>query len=85
MTPRKAAAPSASAPSFEESLRKLEEIVDRLDRGDVPLEESLRLYEEGIALSRLCGEKLTKAELTLKRLGKDMEGHLALFEDSSEE
>jgi exodeoxyribonuclease VII small subunit len=51
----------------------------------VPLEESLRLYEEGIALSRLCGEKLTKAELTLKRLGKDMEGHLALFEDSSEE
>lgn len=85
MTPRKSAPGSSPAPSFEESLRRLEEIVDRLDSGDVPLEESLRLYEEGIALSKACGDTLQRAELTLKRLGKDMEGHLKLFDDSPEE
>ena len=72
-------------PTFEESLHRLEAIVEQLEGGDVPLEEALALYEEGIALSKSCGEKLNRAELTLKRLGKDMEGHLKLFEDEGGE
>lgn len=74
-----------ASPSFEESLRRLETIVEQLEGGDVPLDEALQLYEEGIALSKACGEKLNQAELTLKRLGKDMEGHLKLFDDGAEE
>ena len=74
-----------STPTFEESLHRLEEIVDQLDRGDVPLDEALRLYEEGMSLAKVCAEKLSQTELTLKRLGKDMEGHLKLFDTESEE
>jgi len=73
-----------SLPSFEESLRRLEKIVEQLEQGDVPLEDSMRLYEEGIGLSRACAEKLTQAELKLKRLGKDMEGNFKLFDEESE-
>jgi len=66
-------------PSFEDSLQRLEAIVEQLDRGDVPLEEALRLYEEGITIARTCGETLVKTELTLKKLAKDMEGNLKLI------
>lgn len=61
-------------PTFEQSLKRLEDIVERLERGDVPLEESLRLYEEGLELSKTCSERLAKAELTLKRLAKNAKG-----------
>ncbi len=71
--------------SFEEALRTLESIVERLEQGDVPLEESIRLYEEGIAVSKYCAGKLTQAELTLKRLAKDMEGNLKLLDEDSHE
>ncbi len=71
--------------TFEETLQRLEEIVENLERGDVPLEESLKLYEEGIALSRICAEKLKQAELSIQRLGKDMEGNLRLFGEEGEE
>lgn len=70
--------------SFDESLRRLEQIVEKMERGDVPLEESLKLYEEGIALSKACAQKLQQAELTIKRLGKDLEGNLKLFEEDAE-
>lgn len=70
--------------SFDESLRRLEKIVEQMEQGDVPLEESLKLYEEGIALSRACAQKLQQAELTIKRLGKDLEGNLKLFEEDAE-
>lgn len=72
------------APSFEESLKRLEAIVDALERGDVPLDDALRLYEEGIALSKACAERLSKAELTLKRLQKDMEGQFSLTDEDVE-
>ncbi len=71
--------------TFEETLQRLEEIVESLERGDVALEESLRLYEEGIALSRICAEKLKQAELSIQKLGKDMEGNLRLFGEEGEE
>ncbi len=70
--------------SFDEALRRLEEIVARMEQGDIPLEESLKLYEEGIALSKACAQKLQQAELTMKRLGKDLEGNLKLFEEDAE-
>lgn len=73
-----------SAASFDESLRRLEKIVEQMEQGDIPLEESLKLYEEGIALSKACAEKLQQAELTVRRLGKDLEGNLKLFEVDSE-
>ena len=70
--------------SFDESLRRLEKIVEQMEQGDVSLEESLKLYEEGIALSRTCAQKLHQAELTIKRLGKDLEGNLKLFGEETE-
>ncbi|NUN70613.1 MAG: exodeoxyribonuclease VII small subunit [Bacteroidetes bacterium] len=70
-------------PSFEQSLGKLEKIVDALEQGDVPLEESLKLYEEGIQLSKECMETLGKAEVRIKQLTKDLNGklHLTDFEE----
>src|SRR5258708_3583675 len=50
------------APSFEEGLKQLEEIVQKLEKGELALEESLRLYEEGIHLSRLSHPKLHAPE-----------------------
>jgi exodeoxyribonuclease VII small subunit len=71
--------------SFEETLRRLEQIVEQLEKGEVPLEDALILYEEGIKLSKTCGERLNQAELTLKRLGRDVEGNLKLFSTGDEE
>ncbi len=70
--------------SFDDSLRRLEQIVEQMERGDIPLEESLKLYEEGIVLSKACAQKLQQAEVTIKRLGKDLEGNLKLFEEEAE-
>jgi exodeoxyribonuclease VII small subunit len=79
-----AARKEPSKQTFEQSLRRLQTIVEQLERGEVTLDESLQLYEEGIALAKSCAEKLTQAELKLKKLGKDMEGHFHLTEEESE-
>ncbi len=60
--------------SFEAALKELEEIVQRLERGELALEESLALYERGIALSRLCHGKLEEAEGKIEMLLKDAKG-----------
>jgi exodeoxyribonuclease VII small subunit len=66
------------ATSFEDSLKRLEEIVDILEKGDIPLEESLKLFEEGLKLSKKCNEKLNKVEEKVKViLGKEIKD----FED----
>jgi exodeoxyribonuclease VII small subunit len=67
-------------PTFEAALKQLEEIVQRLERGELPLEESLKLYEEGIRLSRLCHAKLEEAEGKIELLMKDARGELVLDE-----
>ena len=60
---------------FEASLKELEDIVARMERGDLPLEESLKLFERGVALSRECRGSLEKAELRVKNLlESDSEG-----------
>jgi exodeoxyribonuclease VII small subunit len=67
-----------AAPSFEAALQKLETIVQRLEKGELTLEESLALYEEGIRLSRLCHAKLEEAEGRIEQLVKDARGEVAL-------
>jgi len=64
------------APTFEAALARLEEIVQRLEKGELPLEESLKLYEEGIELSRHCHAKLEEAEGKIELLMKDARGDL---------
>ncbi len=54
--------------SLEDQLRRLQEIASLLDAGDLPLEEQLRLYEEGIALANTCRDYLTSAELRIQNL-----------------
>ncbi|GGE10410.1 hypothetical protein GCM10011571_09640 [Marinithermofilum abyssi] len=53
---------------FEQAMERLEEVVDRLENGDVSLEEAIQLYEEGMRLSRICGEKLDKVEQQMEML-----------------
>ena len=72
---------SEETPSFEAALKKLETIVQRLEQGELPLEESLTLYEEGIRLSRLCHAKLEEAEGKIELLLKDARGDLVLDKD----
>lgn len=71
--------------TFEENLRRLEKIVDELEQGDVPLDDALKMYEEGIALSNACTEKLKQAELRVKKLSKDMDGAFQLVEEEEPE
>jgi exodeoxyribonuclease VII small subunit len=63
------AAPAEDAVSrFETSLKELEDIVARMERGDLPLEESLRLFERGVQLTRECRQSLASAELRVRNL-----------------
>jgi exodeoxyribonuclease VII small subunit len=61
-------ASAAEVPSFEASIKRLTAIVDTLERGDLPLEESLRLFEEGVALSRSSQSRLDSAEKRVEQL-----------------
>ena len=54
--------------TFEQNMTRLEQIVRSLERGDVPLEESLKLFEEGTGLVRACGTLLDEAELQVKKV-----------------
>lgn len=57
--------------NFESSLEKLETIVTRLEEGELSLEESLKLFEEGMGLSRFCREKLDEAEKKIEKIVKE--------------
>jgi len=61
----------AKKASFEEALGRLNEIVKRLEEGDVPLEESMKLYEEGMRLGTVCRGILREAEDRMKRLTEE--------------
>jgi len=69
-------APEAPTPAFEDALRRLEEIVAKLEKGELTLEESLRLYEQGIGLAKHCHAKLEEAEGRIEVLIKDARGGL---------
>lgn len=59
---------------FEEALAKLEAVVNRLESGELPLDESLRLFEEGVHLTKLCAHRLEEAERRIAILKKDERG-----------
>ncbi|MDY6863252.1 MAG: exodeoxyribonuclease VII small subunit [Thermodesulfobacteriota bacterium] len=62
--------------NFEEAFKKLEEVVGKLEGGDLSLEDSLKLFEEGIDLSRFCSKKLDEAEKKVEILLKDTHGDI---------
>jgi len=55
-------------PSFEEALKGLEAVVERLESGEAPLEESIRLFEEGMRLSEACRKRLDEADRKIELL-----------------
>ena len=73
--------------TFESQLAALEKIVRELERGDLPLEESLELFEQGVRLSRQCQERLSQAERRIEVLLRDADGRplLAAFDEDEEE
>jgi exodeoxyribonuclease VII small subunit len=63
---------------FEEAMESLEKIVERLESGDLSLDDSLAAFEDGIKLVRFCNQKLTEVEKKIELLVKDKEGKLQL-------
>jgi len=61
---------------FEDALGRLEQIVDQLESGDLALESSLKVFEEGVALARRCAKYLEEAEKRIELLTKDESGLL---------
>lgn len=60
---------------FEKKIKKLEKIVEEMEKGDIPLEQALKNFEEGVKLSRQCYESLNKAEQKVKILIEDDKGN----------
>lgn len=70
--------------SFEESMNELEKIVQKLEAGDVPLEEAIQLFQDGMKWSKLCHDKLQKVEKQMDEILKE-DGTLELFSIQEEE
>jgi exodeoxyribonuclease VII small subunit len=69
-----------SEKSFESSYTRLEKILEKLESEDVTLEETIKLYEEGLSLTKFCYEKLNNAELRIKEINKSTKGNLEVKE-----
>ncbi len=69
--------------SFEDAMSRLEKIVDALDSGDVPLEKSIEIYEQGAALQRHCEDKLKQAEMRVQKIVAGQDGKAVSAEDTS--
>ena len=79
------AAESADGPSFEAALEQLEAIVDRLEQGDLALEDALRAFEAGVGLTRRCAQQLSDAERRIEVLVREGESWVARpFEEPEE-
>jgi exodeoxyribonuclease VII small subunit len=80
-------APKTAAPDFEVAMRDLEALVDRLEHGDLPLEESLAAFERGVMLTRACQTALKdaeqKVEILLKKAGESIAEEFAPDEPKS--
>ena len=61
---------------FERAMKRLESIVDELERGEMDIDKSLEAFEEGIKMSRLCSKKLNEAERKIEQLTKNENGEL---------
>ena len=63
--------------TFEQSMKKLEQIVQELESTDLPLEKAIKKFEEGIQLSKLCSEKLDETEKKITLLLQDQKGNVS--------
>lgn len=72
------AADPPTGPTLEAAMDRLDSLVREMESGDLPLETLIARYEEGIALSRLCQEKLDRAEQRIQILSRDAAGNPAL-------
>ena len=61
---------------FEKAMTRLESIVEELEHGDLDIDKSLEIFEEGIKMSRLCSKKLNEAEAKIEKLSKGKKGDL---------
>lgn len=68
----------SSSGKFEHSLKRLEEIVETLEQGNIPLDDVMTMYQEGVQLSKQCLDYLRQAEIRLKTLSKDINGDFEL-------
>lgn len=66
--------------SFEESFSRLEKILEQLESDEVSLENTIKLYEEGLTLTKLCYDKLSQAELRIKEINKTVKGDIDIKE-----
>jgi exodeoxyribonuclease VII small subunit len=72
-------------PAIETAMQELETLVENLEQGELPLEESLQAFERGVALTRICQQALDEAEQKVKILsGESEEAELTSFEDTHE-
>ena len=67
-----------SEKSFEDSYSRLEQILEKLESDEVSLDETLKLYEEGLTLTKQCYDKLSNAELRIKEINKSLKGELEI-------
>lgn len=65
---------------FEQALKRLEELVSQLEDGELEMEEALRLFEEGVKLSRYCQQELKAADGKVQKLVQTLEGNLELVD-----
>lgn len=70
--------------SFEEAMESLEEIVNELEKGDVPLEKAIDYYQDGMKLSKLCNDKLKNVEEKMTKIMNE-QGEFEVFEIQEEE
>ena len=61
---------------FEKAIQRLEKIVDDLEKGEMDIDKSLEVFEEGIKMSRVCSKKLNEAEAKIEKLTKNQKGEL---------
>ena len=61
---------------FEKAIQRLEKNVDDLEKGEMDIDKSLEIFEEGIKMSRVCSKKLNEAEAKIEKLTKDQKGEL---------
>jgi exodeoxyribonuclease VII small subunit len=70
--------------NFEEALQKLEAIVAKMEEGDLPLEEALKAFEEGVRLAKFCTGKLDEAERKVEKLMRNQAGKIETIPFSGE-
>ena len=62
---------------FEKAMQRLEQIVEDLEKGELDIDKSLEIFEEGIKMSRVCSKKLNEAEAKIEKLTRNQKGELA--------